>query len=326
MRKSMFAISFLFLSGIIFGASDMRAAEPYPAKPITFIVPLEAGAAGDVLARPLVQNVSEILGKPMPIVNKPGAAMTLGNLEIHQAKPDGYVIGFAAASMLTSNLTGVSRLTYRDFTLLGTFYTQYSCVFGATKTKRPFKTIEEAISFAKSRPGDVSLSSVAVGQGLWVGAMAFISGTGIKLNVIPQAGGGGLTITQIAGGHADLAVTDLAAAKSQLDAGNIRFLAVLGKERAPTYQNIPTLKEIGYDIVWESTGFIVGPPKMPKDVTDKLVKAFEMAANNPSYHKFLFERFSTPLYLPPGKMIDYFDAQNKVMRDIISKAGILKEN
>ena len=172
---------------------------------------------------------------------------------------------------------------------------------------------------------NVSLASAAIGQGLWVGAMAFISGTGINVNVIPQAGGGGLAITQIAGGHADLAVTDLAAAKSQIDAGNVRFLAILGKERFPSYPDIPTLKEIGYDIVWESTGFVVGPPKMPKDVTDKLTKTFEMAAHNPNYHKFLLDRFSTPFYLPPSKMIDYFDGQSKTARDIMYKAGILKE-
>ena len=227
--------------------------------------------------------------------------------------------------MLTSKLTGVSRLGYPDFTLLGTFYRMYANVFGSTKTKRPFKTIEEAISFAKSHPGEVSIASASIGQSLWAAAMAFISGAGINVNVIPQAGAGGLAITQIAGGHADLAITHLAAARPQIDAGNVRFLAVMGHERAPGYENVPTLKDVGYDISWESTGFLIGPPKMPKDVTDKLAKAFEMAANDPKYHKFLLERFAAPFHLPPDKMMNYFDEQSKIVRDIMDKAGILKE-
>jgi tripartite-type tricarboxylate transporter receptor subunit TctC len=325
MRSLMSIILSFLLSMALFMANDIRAADQYPAKPINFVVPLEAGAAGDILVRPLCQNASEILGKPIIIVNKPGAGTTLGSLEIYNAKPDGYVIGIGMASLLTSRLAGLSRLHFKDFTHMGTFYTQYANVFGSTKTKRPFKTIEEVISFAKSHPKEVSLSSSAIGQANWVAAMAFLSGTGIDVNVIPQAGAAALTIAQIAGGHADLAVTDLAAAKSQLDAGNIRFLAVVGNQRAPGYENVLTLKEVGYDIVWASSGFVIGPPKIPTDITDKLTRAFETAANHPNYQKFLLSRFATPLYLPPDKTIEYLDGQSKIMRDVMNKAGILKE-
>ncbi len=326
MRRSMYpVILFLVLSVVLFRANDIRAAEQYPVKPINFIVPLEAGAAGDLLARPLAQIVSEILGKPIIIVNKPGGGTTLGSLEIYNAKPDGYVIGIGLTSMITSNFAGLSRVHFKDFTHLGTFYTQYLNVFGSTKTKRPFKTIEEVISFAKSHPGEVSLASSASGQADWVGAMAVLSAIGINVNVIPQAGSGGFAITQVAGGHADLAAVNLVAAKSQIDAGNVRFLAVVGNQRAPGYENVPTLKEVGYDVVWASTGFIIGPPNMPKDVADKLTKTFEMAANHPNFHKFLLDRFATPLYLSPNKTIEYLDGQSKVVRDIMYKAGILKE-
>jgi len=85
--------------------------------------------------------------------------------------------------------------------------------------------------------------------------------TGITLNVIPQSGAGGFTIMQVAGGHADIAITPLPAAMSQLQAGNVRLLAIIGPERAPEYPTIPTLRDIGYDISWESAGNVIGPQK-----------------------------------------------------------------
>ena len=76
---------------------------------------------------------------------------------------------------------------------------------------------------------------------------------------------------------------------------------------------------------WESSGFILGPPKVPKNAVDKLTKAFEIAANDPEYHKFLLDRFVTPFYISPDKMYSLFRREKKTPRDIMEKAGILKE-
>src|SRR4030042_6851713 len=97
--------------------------------------------------------------------------------------------------------------------------------------------------------------------------MALTEGTGLKFNIIPQAGAGGFTITQVAGGHTDLAVVNFPAAKAQIEAGNVRYLATFGSKRfSSPYDNIPTIKELGYDVMLKSVGGMVGPPKMPKDV------------------------------------------------------------
>ena len=87
MKSSSFIILSLILSGVLFLGNEIQAAEEYPVKPITFIVPLEAGSDGDILVRPLCQKASEILGKPIIIVNKPGAGSSIGFLEVHGAKP-----------------------------------------------------------------------------------------------------------------------------------------------------------------------------------------------------------------------------------------------
>jgi tripartite-type tricarboxylate transporter receptor subunit TctC len=308
-----------------FNANSGHAAEQYPVKPINFIIPNEAGADADVLARPLVQRVSTILGKPIVVVNKPGAGSSIGFREVYGSKPDGYTIGMGHATIIINKLAGILPYDHNAFTVLGTYATFIPIIVASTKTQRPFKAMEEAISFAKSHPDEVSIATSGVGQSWWVATLAFQEGTGLKFNIIPQPGTGAFAIAQAAGGHTDLAVVALAAAKSQIEAGNVRFVAVFGSKKAPGYENVPTLKELGYDIWWESTQILIGPPKMPKDITEKLVKAFEVAAHDPEYQKFVTERNAFPFYLSPDKAVQFFDEQRKVVRAIMDKAGILKE-
>ena len=102
-------------------------------------------------------------------------------------------------------------------------------------------------------------------------------------------------------------------------------LADVDLEEAP-YDKIPTMKELGYDVSYESTNFAMGPPKMPKDVVDLLVKAIKQAVKEPDYVKFCTERNARWEYIPPEKVVPLFDKRRIVVREIMSKAGILKES
>lgn len=316
-----------FLVLVVFSwGSGIEAAEQYPVKPITFIVGVEAGADGDIMTRPLAQKASPLLGQPMMVVNKPGAGSSLAYREVHDAKPDGYTIGMSFGTIITNKLQGISPYDYRDFTVLGlcTLYTPI--VVASTKNPRPFKTMEEVISFAKAHPGEASVATSGVGQMLWVATMAFLEGTGLKFNIIPQPGAGGFVATQVAGGHTDLAILYLAAVKGQIEAGNVRPLAVFGDKRFPApYQNVPSLKEFGYDVFVQSSMVIIAPPKLPRDAADKLAKAFETAAADPEYQKFVAELNAVPFHLPPQRAVQFLNEQREVYRKIMGKAGILKE-
>jgi len=304
-----------------------QAAEKYPVKPIDFIVPLEAGSDGDVISRPVMQKVSQILGQPVMIVNKPGAGSSLGYREVYRAKPDGYTIGWGSATLISNKLQGISPIDYHDFTMLGTFATYFPVIVAATKSKRPFKTIQEVMSYAQAHPGEVSIATGGVGQNWWVASMSFLKGTRLEINIIPQPGTGAMSMTQVAGGHTDLACVGLGVAKSMVDSGQVRLLVNLGEERAPApYDKIPTMKGLGYDVSYESTNFAMGPPKMAKDVVDVLVKAIKEAVHEPDYVKYCTERNARWEYIAPEKMVPLFDKRRLVVREIMSKAGILKES
>ncbi|MDO8597971.1 MAG: tripartite tricarboxylate transporter substrate-binding protein, partial [Sulfuricaulis sp.] len=128
------------VSGILgclgcFSSGVAQAAENYPVKPIVFIIAGEAGGDADVIVRPVMQRVSQMLGQPIVIVNKPGAGSSIGYRELHSAKPDGYTLGWGSATIITNKLQGVSPLDYHDFTHLGGFATSFPIVISYTKSK-----------------------------------------------------------------------------------------------------------------------------------------------------------------------------------------------
>lgn len=326
MNNQIAAVAGIMLCSALSGVPFAHAAESYPTKPILCIVGVEAGGDGDVLVRPIMEQVSKALGQPIVVVNKPGGGSSIAYRAIHSARPDGYTIGWGSATIITNKLQGVSPLDYNDFTHLGAYATFFPIVIASSKTKVQFNTIQDAIAHAKANPGKLNMSTAGIGQSWWVAAMSFLGGTGIQVNTIPQPGAGALVVAQVAGGHAELGVAALGSAKSMVDAGQIRFIATLGENRAPApYDKIPTVKELGYNVSWESTNFLMGPPMMPKAIVARLTSAIEKAAKDPEYVKFAIERNTRWEYIPPGEVIPRFNQRRVAVRQIMEKAGILKE-
>lgn len=304
----------------------LQAAEKYPVKPIECILGVEAGADGDVMVRPLLDKISQKLGQPIVVVNKPGGGSSIAYRAIHDAKPDGYTFGWYSATIITNKLSGILPYDYHDFVHLGAYATYFPIIVSSVKSKYKFNTLQEVVSFATAHPGDVIMSVGSVGQSWWVAAMAFINATGIKLNVIPQPGTGAMTIAQVAGGHADIGVVALGSSKGMIDSGQVKFLASLGADRpAPPYEKFPTVKELGWDAVWESTNGLMAPPKFPKGYADILIPLIKEAAHDPEYKKFVAERNARWEYIPPDQSIPTFDKRRTVVREIMRNAGILKE-
>ncbi|MCE5282022.1 MAG: tripartite tricarboxylate transporter substrate binding protein [Deltaproteobacteria bacterium] len=324
-RSTLIGFALLFVLGLSGFVAKSDAADKYPAKPIIFLVPNEAGSSADMAARALAEKLQAQLGQPVVVTNKPGAGSTIGNRELHNAKPDGYTIGMSTATIFMNRLQGLLPYDHNDYTVLGSYLNWAPAVVASTKTKRPFNTMQEVIAAAKAKPGDVILSTGSVGQVWWVAAMDFIKKTGLQFNVVPQTSSSGVVVLQVAGGHADIGITDVTASKSQIDAGNMKVLALLGANRLPNYPSVPTMKELGYDTVTLSTHLALAPPKLPGEIRTILLKAFEKAANDPEYKDFLVKNNGIPSYATPEETIKWMNSQRDVYREIMRSAGILKE-
>jgi len=323
-RGMIIATVLLWVGFLAWGIS--HSAEKYPVKPVECILAIEAGADGDVMLRPMLAKISKKLGQPIVVVNKPGGGSSIGYRAVHDAKPDGYTFGWYAATIITNKLQGLLPYDYHDFVHLGAYATYFPIIVASTKSKYKFNTLQEVISTAKARPGDVTMSVGAVGQSWWVAAMAFINATGTKFNVVPQPGTGALTIAQVAGGHADIGVVALGVGKPMIASGQVKFLASLGADRpAPPFERYPTVKELGWDAVWESTNGLFAPPKFPKQYADILIPLIKEAAHDPEFKKFVIELNARWEYIPPEQIIPAFDKRRVVVREIMKNAGILKE-
>jgi tripartite-type tricarboxylate transporter receptor subunit TctC len=315
-------ISVLFLCNL---SADVWATDKYPVKPIIFLVPNEAGSSADMAARELARRLQAQLGQPVVVTNKPGAGSSIGNRELHDARPDGYTIGMSTATIFMNKLQGLLPYDHNAYTILGSYLAWAPAILASTRTKRPFNSMQEVIAAAKANPGDIILSTGSVGQVWWVGAMDFIRKTGLAFNVIPQTASSGAVTLQLAGGHADIGITDVTAAKSQIDAGNLKVLAILSEKRLPNYPNVPTMRELGYDVVILSTHLALAPPKLPREIREVLLRAFEKAANDQGFKDFLVRNNGIPHYLPPEQTLKYMNDQIPIYREIMGRAGILKE-
>jgi tripartite-type tricarboxylate transporter receptor subunit TctC len=276
-------------------------------------------------ARALCLRLQDQLGQPVVATNKPGAGSSIGNRELHNAKPDGYTIGMSTATIVMNKLQGLLPYDHNDYTVLGAYLNWAPAIVASTKTKKTFNTMQEVIAAAKAKPGEIILSTGSVGQVWWVAAMDFIKKTGLEFNAVPQTSSSAVVVLQVAGGHADIGITDVTAAKSQIDAGNLKVLALLGANRLPNYPNVPTMRELGYDAVTLSTHLALAPPKLPKDVRDVLLAAFEKAANDPEFKDFLVKNNGIPSFATPEATAKWMNDQVGVYREIMGKAGILKQ-
>jgi tripartite-type tricarboxylate transporter receptor subunit TctC len=325
-NRTVFSMSLvLMVVGLLIPGSTIWAADTYPSKPIIFLCPNEAGSSADMAARVLASKLQEQLGQPVVLTNKPGAGSSLGNRELHNAKPDGYTIGMSTATIVMNKLQGLLPYDHNDYTVLGAYLNWAPAIVASTKTKRPFNTMQEVIAAAKAKPGDIILSTGSVGQVWWVAAMDFLKKTGLKFNVVPQTSSSAVVVLQVAGGHADIGITDVTAAKSQIDAGNLKVLALLGANRLPNYPNVPTMKELGYDCETLSTHLALAPPKLPKEIRDTLLKAFEKAANGLEYKDFLVKNNGVPSFMTPEATTKWMNDQREVYRELFREVGLLKE-
>jgi len=326
MNKRLSLVVFFVLFVAVFtGADGLQGADRFPSKPITVVIPLEAGSDADLVTRPWMEKAGPILGKPLVAVNKPGAGLTLGYREIYNSKPDGHTIGVANVTIFTAKMQGFFPYDYKDFTHLGYFISQYPLLFASTKSKHPFKSLKEAVVFAKANPGEVSLATTAVGGIYWSAGLMMGSGMGVNFNLVPQEGSAAFVVSQLAGGHMDLGVAGAAAPRAQMDAGNIIPLAVFGPERLRgRLSGVPTFKEEGYPIVIRTFTTVIGPPKIPKPEADALIKAIKQAVTDPEYQKFVESRSDAPVYMPPEEFVKFCDEQKEIYRQIFEKAGLLK--
>lgn len=261
--------------------ASAQAASDYPNKPIQIIVAWTAGASEDLRARSLVPKLQEVLGQPVVVVNKPGAAGTLGLTLVAKAKPDGYTLGSSPTSpiLFAPHIQKMEYNPVTDFTFIaGTAIQPYAIV---VRSDAPWKTMTELVDYVKNNPGKVKYGSFGLGGLAHVYMEKLSKDWNLNWVHIPFKGDQP-NITALLGGHVPVAATS-SAFVPHVKGGKLRVLVLLTAKRISAFPQVPTLKEMGFKLDLrgnEVLGFC-GPKGLPPEIVKKLENAFKQAVESP---------------------------------------------
>jgi tripartite-type tricarboxylate transporter receptor subunit TctC len=250
----------------------------YPVKPVRVIVPFPAGGPVETLARVFTQRLTETLGQPFVIDNRPGASGTLGSDLVAKAPRDGYTM-LVSNCAHTGNTAYYKKLPYdtaNDFAPI----TQVDVTSGnlmVVHPSVPARTVKEFIAFARARPGQLNYASAGVGSPQHVSGAVFSSMAGINLVHVPYKGNP-QAFTDTIGGHIEVMFVTAGVARPYLPSGRLRVLGIAGPRRLPTLNDVPTIQEAGlpdYNVIcWHGMFFPAGTPAdIVRRVNGELLKA-----------------------------------------------------
>jgi tripartite-type tricarboxylate transporter receptor subunit TctC len=230
---------------VIAGAAGPAAAQIYPTRPVTIVVPFAAGGGNDILARLIAQHMGQALGQQFVIENRAGAGGTIGARAVAKAAPDGQTLMVGH-----SGVFGVAPALYadpgynprRDFAPIG-LIASYQQIL-VTHPSLPVRNVADLVALARKQPGKITYASAGVGSGSHVSTELFAVMADIKLTHIPYRGTGAMQ-GDLVGGHVDMAISTFPSVFGQIRSGLLHTIAVTGEARSSIFPDVPTIAESG---------------------------------------------------------------------------------
>jgi tripartite-type tricarboxylate transporter receptor subunit TctC len=306
----------LLATAVLTGVVSTGAAQNYPARPVTMVVPFPPGGNTDLMARALQIELAKALGQSIIISNKGGAAGTIGLLDLVRAEPDGYTIALTPNNPITAQPHMQPQLrfgmdTFRYVCL--TYYTPYVLIAGP---QAPFKTFAEFVKFAKSKPENLVYGHPGVAGQPHLVMLAVLKAIGADGLGVPFQGAGPMS-------HALLGGTIMAITESPAvaRASNLPILAAISDERIAGLPDVSTMKELGFPALGFSAGGLIVPAKTPDTAVETLEKACAKATAAPEYKAIVERLGAEPRYLPGAQFRKMFEQDSVASAEAIRGAG-----
>ena len=307
------------IAAVVPFTSSAQAA--FPSRPIKLVVAFPAGGPTDITMRQLAQNASQILGQPITIDNKPGAAGTLPAQALQTSAPDGYTVAQIPLGVFRIGYT--TKINWDPIKDISYIINVTGYAFGVVvPAESPIKTWADFVAYAKANPGKLTYGSTGTLTSPHLTTELIAQKAGIELQHVPYKGSADLMVA-VVGGHL-MAAVDSTGFAPQVEAGKLRVLNTWGEKRLAKFPEAPTLKELGYDIVQNSPFGIGAPRGTPPEVMKKLHDAFKQAMEEPSYVASLARYDMLPNYMSSAAYTKF--AQDTVVREkvLIEQLGLAK--
>lgn len=310
-------LSLLMLGLLLFGAVlPVFGAEEYPVKPITYLICFDPGGQSDVEARRQQPVLEKILGVPVVITYKTGGGGSVGWSELVNSKPDGYTIAGNNIPHIILQPMQRENAGYKTEELLPVAMFQATPIGLAVLKSSPFQTLDDFIAYAKKNPGVITVAGSGTYSGHHLGYLQLEKLAGIKVTYIPFTGAAP-QVQAFLGGH----VTAILANSNDLvqHKDRIRILAMGSEKRFPSLPDVPTFRELGYDMTPSIDRGVCVPPGTPEDRIKALESAFLSIAQDPGIQKQMIDQGFVPVAMGAEEFAEYIARKTEEYREALKE-------
>jgi len=302
----------------------LPAAAQYPDRPVTMLAGYPPGGLVDVVARLVAEGMKAKYPAGLNVVNRPGAAGALAVAEVARAKPDGYTIVLSpqSALVIAAQMQDLAYKTPDDYDPVINVVAYYPMI--AVRTESPYKTAQDLVADAKAKPGAIRVGSPGEGTSSHLNLEEFMRVTGTRMTHVPFQGWG-QSSPALLGGHIEAVVAQPGELKGQVDGKRMRVLVNFTPKRHPVFPDVPTAKELGWDVsngVWY---MLLAPKGTPAAVMRHIHDAAKAAIEDPKFTADMNGRGIDVDYRPGEALRADLWREYKLHTDILRRVGMLKK-
>lgn len=310
-------------SGLALTASPANAADAYPSRPVTLIIPVAPGGTTDIAGRALAQGLKDALGQTIVVENKAGGSGNIGLAYVARAKPDGYTLLLSYEGYHTGNPALFKDLAWdpvKDFTPIAEVIRGPHVIL--VPKESPARDLKSFIALAKASPGKFNFASSGNGSIQHLGAEQFKLLTGTDLVHVPY-NGAAPAMQDLLAGRVQLFITTPPTAIGHLKASTLRALAITSEKRHPMLPDVPTTAEAGLpEFQLEAWFSVFGPAGMPDDVVQKVTQAIKTVVTSPQFVEQMNAQGSNASYKSPTELAQIVKDDLAKWNKVVKAAGI----
>jgi tripartite-type tricarboxylate transporter receptor subunit TctC len=311
----------LFLLVGIFSLTAAAQEPPFPQRgPIEITVLFPAGSSADVTARMLADGMSKHLGQRVLVVNRPGAGGAIGYKHVAAQKPDGYSLVWNSNSISTTHHSGQLDFDYQRFDAVARALSESVVV--AVRNDAPWRTLKDLIAEAKAKPKTISVGHSGVGSHTHLSAAALFRVAGAEVNEVPFAAA--QVVPSVVGGHVNAVVQFPAALAAPMKQGQLRLLVTLTQNRDPAWPDVPTARELGFDVALDAWRGIAVPRGTPRQVVSALENAIKSTVGSAEFVKAAENVGVRPAFLAASEFSALIAKEDAELSRLMQQIGLKK--
>lgn len=315
-------MKFLLALLIALAPASAAFAQAFPSKPLRIIVPFTPGSATDTMARPIAEKLSQALGQPVVVENRPGAGGTIGSALLAKSPADGYTLGVVSTGHVVNHVlySNLQYDTLKDFAGVSPLAALPSVL--VVSPSLGVRSVKELVAQAKAKPGEMNYATAGVGSAAHISAEKFRLAAGINAVHVPLKGSPE-SVTETMGGRTHFTWTPLTTAAGQIRGGQLLALAVSTPQRSAAFPDVPTIAEAGFPR--GEFNFWVGmlaPAGTPREVLARLNAEVNKALQAPDMKERLAKLGAEPMSMAPEQFDAFLREEFNSLGEVMRAAGV----